>query len=151
MTRRTLLLRVGVMERWEVVRAREAHREAHREDGGGGGEDPRQWRKLQADLRDVTSWLDAKLPELEALQELPPSTGLQDFEDNVRTLKVHAGVFLGLLSDFGISHARTSPRTSVAWRSLFSNESERLTHASLFHSISTSAALTLPSTFYLFF
>ncbi|XP_019733007.1 nesprin-2 [Hippocampus comes] len=79
----------SVMERWEVVQAREVHQEVRRDDRGEDhrDEDPQRWRKLQADLRGVTSWLDAKLPELEALRKLPPAAGLKDFEDNVRTLK----------------------------------------------------------------
>ncbi|XP_051942676.1 nesprin-2 [Hippocampus zosterae] len=80
----------GVMERWEVARAQEVRRYDRGEDGG---EDPERWRELEAELRDVTSWLDAKLPELEALQKLSPSTGLKDFEDNVRTLKETQGAF----------------------------------------------------------
>ncbi|XP_037098353.1 nesprin-2-like isoform X2 [Syngnathus acus] len=64
----------GVIERWEVSQAQ-------------GIQCKNSWQWLSADLRDVTSWLDRKLPELEALQKIPPSTGLKAFEDNVRALK----------------------------------------------------------------
>ncbi|XP_077395403.1 nesprin-2-like isoform X2 [Festucalex cinctus] len=76
----------GVIERWEVEQAQEVHQEVQQE-----AQVPRgsrqQWHKLNAELRDVTSWLDRKLVELEALQKIPPSTGLKHFEDNVRMLK----------------------------------------------------------------
>ncbi|XP_049597305.1 nesprin-2-like isoform X2 [Syngnathus scovelli] len=65
---------MGVIECWEVSQAQDIQCK-------------NSWQWLSADLRDVTSWLDRKLPELEALQKIPPSTGLKAFEDNVRALK----------------------------------------------------------------
>ncbi|XP_061677289.1 nesprin-2-like [Syngnathoides biaculeatus] len=71
----------GVIQRWEVAQAQWVQQENDIR------QNPQQWHQLSARLRDVTSWLNRKLPELEALQMIPPSTGVADFEDNVRTLK----------------------------------------------------------------
>ncbi|XP_077477871.1 nesprin-2-like isoform X2 [Stigmatopora argus] len=75
----------GVIERWEVAAgAQTDSREAAGQDQRG---------RLDDDLRDVTSWLDGKLPELEALCKIPPSARLKDFEDDVGRLKVAQKAF----------------------------------------------------------
>ncbi|XP_061531484.1 nesprin-2-like [Phycodurus eques] len=71
----------GVIERWEVVQAQKVQQETEVH------QNPQQWHQFSTDLSDVTSWLNRNLPDLEALQTIPPSTGVRHFEDNVRTLK----------------------------------------------------------------
>lgn len=50
--------------------------------------DLQQWQELNSDLGDVTSWLGSVLPELERLQSIAPSASVQEFEVNIRKLKV---------------------------------------------------------------
>ncbi|XP_028420864.1 nesprin-2 isoform X2 [Perca flavescens] len=68
----------GVIERWELQRFND-ETDVKR--------DLEQWQKLNSDLCDVTSWLGRVLPELERLQQIAPSTGIQDIEANIGKLK----------------------------------------------------------------
>lgn len=78
-----LCLSAGVIERWELLRAPKLNK-----DQTDIKQDLEQWQKLNSDLCDVTSWLGRMLPELERLQQITPSTSIQDFEVNIRKLKV---------------------------------------------------------------
>lgn len=72
-----------MIQRWELLRAPKFNKEE-----SDIKQDLEQWHKLNSDLADVTSWLGRVLPELDRLQRISPSTGIRDFEVNVRKLKV---------------------------------------------------------------
>ncbi|KAK0147992.1 Nesprin-2 [Merluccius polli] len=71
----------GVIERWELFQAQTISDKQDIQ------HDLEQWKKLNSDLSDVTSWLGLILPELERLQRLAPATSLQDIERNIWKLK----------------------------------------------------------------
>ncbi|CAL8283450.1 unnamed protein product [Lota lota] len=71
----------GVIERWELFQAQTIRNELDIH------HDLEQWKKLNSDLSDVTSWLGSVVPELEGLQRLAPATSLQDIERNIWKLK----------------------------------------------------------------
>lgn len=73
----------GVIERWELLQVQKpVCREMDVR------LDLQQWQELNSDLGDVTSWLGSVLPELERLQSIALSASVQEFEVNIRKLKV---------------------------------------------------------------
>ncbi|XP_061890415.1 nesprin-2-like [Entelurus aequoreus] len=104
-----------VMERWEVVQAEKVSERADIEPG------LQQWRRIHADLADVTSWLAAVLPELERLQNITPCTSVDHFGLNVRTLKDMQRTFSGykrVLMSLNLSTPHFPPAHSAESREL---------------------------------
>ncbi|XP_023808480.1 nesprin-2 isoform X4 [Oryzias latipes] len=66
----------GVIERWELVRAQS------RQQAG-----PQEPQQLTSDLDDITSWLEAVIPELELLQQSDPAASISDMEDRAKEIK----------------------------------------------------------------
>ncbi|KAL7876916.1 hypothetical protein SRHO_G00035590 [Serrasalmus rhombeus] len=64
----------GVIERWELLQAREFS-------------DLKQQHKLASDLREVTAWLEGVLSELEALRRTEVSGSIKDMESSIHKLK----------------------------------------------------------------
>uniref|UniRef100_A0AAR2M315 KASH domain-containing protein n=1 Tax=Pygocentrus nattereri TaxID=42514 RepID=A0AAR2M315_PYGNA len=80
----------GVIERWELLQAREFS-------------DLKQQHKLASDLREVTAWLEGVLSELEALQRTEVSGSIKDMESSIhklkemqRTFKIYKALMIGM-------------------------------------------------------
>lgn len=72
------LVTLGVIERWELLQVQSSDVP----------QDLQHWHKLNTDLCDVMTWLNAVMPELEKLQTLEPKTTIRDIESNIHKLKV---------------------------------------------------------------
>lgn len=81
-----------MIERWELVRAQS------RQQAG-----PQEPQQLTSDLDDITSWLEAVIPELELLQQSDPAASISDMEDRAKEIKV-TRIFIFLISVKNYSH-----------------------------------------------
>ncbi|XP_029965420.1 nesprin-2-like isoform X2 [Salarias fasciatus] len=68
----------GVIERWELLQAQSRRVQP---------DSPQEPPQLQAQLHDVTSWLESVTPELDRLQRSEPAASIQDMEARAKELK----------------------------------------------------------------
>lgn len=66
-----------MIERWELLRAQS------RQQAG-----PQEPQRLTSDLDDITSWLEAVIPELELLLQSDPAASMADMESRAKEIKV---------------------------------------------------------------
>ncbi|XP_075699878.1 nesprin-2 isoform X2 [Rhinoderma darwinii] len=71
----------GVIERWEIIQAQTLSNEL------GKKQSFQQWQQLNADLDDLTLWLDKTDVELEQAKLLKPSSTIRELEQRVKVLK----------------------------------------------------------------
>ncbi|XP_040268686.1 nesprin-2 [Bufo bufo] len=71
----------GVIERWEIIQAQTFSNEL------GKKQSSQRWQQLDADLDNITLWLDKTEVELEQAKRLKPSSTIQELEQNVTMLK----------------------------------------------------------------
>uniref|UniRef100_I3JDY7 KASH domain-containing protein n=1 Tax=Oreochromis niloticus TaxID=8128 RepID=I3JDY7_ORENI len=77
-TFKDVLVPLGVIERWELLKARSRCSERD------GSEEPQQ---LRCDLDNITSWLENVIPELDRLQESDPAASIEEMEARAKELK----------------------------------------------------------------
>lgn len=78
-TFKDVLVPLGVIERWELLKARSRCSERD------GSEEPQQ---LRCDLDNITSWLENVIPELDRLQGSDPAASIEEMEARAKELKV---------------------------------------------------------------
>uniref|UniRef100_A0A668S3S6 KASH domain-containing protein n=1 Tax=Oreochromis aureus TaxID=47969 RepID=A0A668S3S6_OREAU len=77
-TFKDVLVPLGVIERWELLKARSRCSEHD------GSEEPQQ---LRCDLDNITSWLENVIPELDRLQGSDPAASIEEMEARAKELK----------------------------------------------------------------